>query len=202
MIGLQDIVREAAQSGEDSGIFSDSRSVLAERDIARVVRCVLDPPMLANGRCGGFRFEGATGQIERGFEAGFPASCGGLEVVDRALDPDDGGHMWRPFGSGDGRPCFEHGDGAGFVAVTPVLVDAAFARQRLGDRTDGLDLAIEVRLIVLDLDNQMGVGGCGGFESFFWQCMASQVTICPATSSSRNSFCTAGISLDFSSISM
>jgi len=32
--------------------------------------------------------------------------------------------------------------------------------------------------------------------------MASQVTMCPATSSSCNSFCTAGISLDFSLISM
>src|ERR1700692_1092068 len=32
--------------------------------------------------------------------------------------------------------------------------------------------------------------------------MASSVTIWPATSSSSNSFCTAGISLDFSSISI
>src|SRR6266436_1030446 len=42
----------------------------------------------------------------------------------------------------------------------------------------------------------------GSFECFFWQCIASQVTIWPATSSSSNSFCTAGISLDFSSISI
>ena len=90
-----------------------------------------------------------------------------MEVEDRALDPDDGGHVRLPFRSGDRRLGFERGDGAGFVAVTPVLVDAAFARQRLGDRADGLDLAIEGRLIVLDLDNQMRVGGCGGFEGFF-----------------------------------
>src|SRR5712671_2368186 len=42
----------------------------------------------------------------------------------------------------------------------------------------------------------------GSFECFFWQCIASSVTIWPATSSSSSSFCTAGISLDFSSISI
>ncbi len=167
MIGLQDIVGEAAQSGEDAGIFSDSRGVFAERDIARVVGCVLDAPVLANRGGGGFGVEGAAGQIERDFEAGLPASCGGLEVEDRALDPDEGGHMRLPFRSGDGRLGFEHGDGSGFVAVAPVLVDAPFARQRLGRRADGFDLAVEGRLIVLDLNNQMGVGAAGGLERFF-----------------------------------
>ena len=167
LIGLQDIVGEAAQSGEDARIFPDSRGVFAERDIARVVGCVFDSPVLTNRGGGGFGCEGAVGQIERGFEAGFPTSCGGQEVVDRTLDPDDGGHMRLPFGFSDGGLGFEHGDGSGFVAVAPVLVDAPFARQRLGRRADGFDLAIEGRLIVLDLNNQMGVGGCGGLEGFF-----------------------------------
>ena len=167
MIALQDIVGETAQSGEDAWIFSDSRGILAEGDIARVVGCVLDAPVLSNRGGGGFGVEGAAGQIERDFEAAFPASCGGLEVENLALDPDDGGHMRLPFRSSDSRLGLEHGDGAGFVAVTPVLVEAAFARQRLGDRTNGLDVSIEGRLIVLDLDNQMGIGRGGGLEGFF-----------------------------------
>jgi len=167
LIALQDIVGEASQSGEDAGIFSDSRGVFAERDVARVVGCVLDGPMLADGDCRGFGVERAVGQIKRGFEAGLPTPRGGLEVEDRALDPDDGRHMWLPFRSGDRRLGFEHGDGAGFVAVTPVLVDASFARQRLGGRADGFDLAVEGRLIVLDLNNQMGVCGGRGLEGFF-----------------------------------
>ena len=75
--------------------------------------------------------------------------------------------MRLPFRFRDGRLGFEYGDGSGFVAVAPVLVDAPFARQRLGSRADGLDLPIEGRLIVLDLDDQMGVRGCGGLERFF-----------------------------------
>jgi hypothetical protein len=88
-------------------------------------------------------------------------------VVNRTLDPDDGGHMWLPFRFSDGGLGFEHGDGSDFVAVAPVLVYAPFARERFIPHADGFDLAIEGRLIVLDLDNQMGVGGCGGLESFF-----------------------------------
>ena len=87
--------------------------------------------------------------------------------MDRALDPDDGGHMRLPFRFSDGRLGFEHGDGSGFVAVAPVLVEACLARHRLGGGADGLDFAVEGRLIVLDLDNQMRVGGCGGLEGFF-----------------------------------
>jgi len=167
LIGLQDIVGEAAQSGEDARIFPDSRCVFAECDIARVMGCVLDAPMRTDGGSGGFGCKRAVGEIERGFECAFPASCGGLELEDGAFDLDDGGHMRLPFRFGDRRRGFEHGDSPGFVAVSPIIVDARLARQRLGRSADGFDLAIEVRLIVLDLDNQMGVGGCGGFESFF-----------------------------------
>ena len=127
---------------------------------------------------------------------------GGLEVVDRALDLDDGGDMWLPFRPRDGGFCVEHCNGASFVAVSPFLVHGLDARQRLGCGADGFGLLTKDRLVVLELDDQMRVGEGGGFESFFWQCMASQVTRCPATSSSCNSFCTAGISLDFSSISI
>lgn len=75
--------------------------------------------------------------------------------------------MRLPFGFSDGGLGVEHGDGSDFVAVAPIFVDAAFARERFIRPADGLDLAIEGRLIVLDLDNQMGVGVCGGLESFF-----------------------------------
>ena len=110
------------------GVRSNARGVFAQGDIPSVVRFVLYAPMLADGGSGGFGGEGANRQIKRGFEAGLPTPRGGLEVEDRALDPDDGGQMWLPFRSGDRRLGFEHGDGAGFVAVASVLVEAPFAR--------------------------------------------------------------------------
>jgi hypothetical protein len=116
---------------------------------------------------GGFGLDGVAGQVERDFEAGLPVSCGGLEMVDRALDPDDCGHMRLPFRFSDGRLRFEHGDGSGFVTITPILVDSPFARQGLGSRAEGFDRAAEGRLIILELDNQMGVGGASGFKRFF-----------------------------------
>ena len=88
-------------------------------------------------------------------------------MEDRALDPDDCRHMWLPFRSSDRRLGFEHGDGPGFVAIAPVLVDTLFARQGLGGRADGLDLVAQDRLIVLELNNQMGIGGGCGFKGFF-----------------------------------
>jgi len=88
-------------------------------------------------------------------------------MEDRALDPDDCRHMWLPFRSSDRRLGFEHGDGPGFVAIAPVLVDTLFARQGLGGRADGLDLVAQGRLIVLELNNQMGIGGGCGFKGFF-----------------------------------
>ena len=87
--------------------------------------------------------------------------------MDVALDPDDGDDMRLPLRFSDGGLCFEYRDGAGFVAVTPVLVDTFFDRQRFGGCADGFDPGIEGWLIVLDLNNQMGVCGCGGLERFF-----------------------------------
>jgi hypothetical protein len=128
LIALQDIVSEAAQSGENARILSDSRCIFTERDISRVMRGVFYSPVLADRGCGGFGCDGAAGQIERDFAAVLPESCGGQETEDRALDPDDCRHMRLPFRSGDRRLGFEHGDGSGFVAIAPVLVDAFLAR--------------------------------------------------------------------------
>src|SRR6202035_474492 len=91
--------------------------------------------------------------------------------------------------------------GSGFVTVSFFAIDCLNAGQRLGLFANNLDAAAQGRLVVLQLNDQVRLRRGGRFESFFWQCMASSVTIWPATSSSSNSFWAAGISLDFSSIS-
>ena len=86
---------------------------------------------------------------------------------DRALAPDDGDDMRFPFGPGDRGLRVEHRNGAGFVTVAPFPVHALCARQGLGGGADGFGLLTEDGLVVLELDDQMGVGDGGGFESFF-----------------------------------
>ena len=81
-------------------------------------------------------------------------------------------------------------------------VDGLNSGTRHGRVAGSLDFLTQGKLIVFELNDQMRVRGGRYFEGFFWQCIASHVMIWPATSSSSNSFCTAGISLDFSSMSI
>src|SRR5271166_6592157 len=67
--------------------------------------------------------------------------------------------------------------------------------------TGGFDFLQQRGLIVLQLDDEASLRLCGGLEGFFWQCMASSVTMQCATLSSPSNCCAAGISLDFSAMS-
>jgi hypothetical protein len=67
LIEAQDIVSEAAQSGEDARVAADARGVFAECDVARVVLFVFDAPVFANGVGGLPGKDGAIGQVESGF---------------------------------------------------------------------------------------------------------------------------------------
>ena len=108
----------------------------------------------------------AIGEIDRGFAGLLPQAGGGLVGADGALDPDDGGDMGRPFGVFDGGFGVEHGNRARFVAIASFRVDGPHARQRLAG-AGGFGFVTEGRLIVLELNDQMGSGGVGGLESFF-----------------------------------
>ena len=88
LIATEDIVGDAPQSGENSWICSDTRGVLAEGDVTRVVRFVLDSPVLSNGVGCYFGGDWPIGQIDRGFERGLPETGIGLADVDVALDLD------------------------------------------------------------------------------------------------------------------
>lgn len=80
----------------------------------------------------------------------------------------------------------EHRHGSCFVATSLFRVDCADARMRRGRGAMGLGRLAQRGLISLELNDQMRVGS--GFERFFWQCIASQVTMWPARLSSANSF--------------
>lgn len=166
MIGAQNIVGKAAESGEDARVFSDAGGVFAQRDIACVMRRVLDPPMLSDGIRSHFCGDRAVGQIECALERGLPQPARGLEGMDRALDRDDGSHIGLPFGPLYGRG-IEHGNGSRFMAIAGLVIARLNRRQRPVGMTSGLDPLPQGRLVVLELRDQMRVGGGRGFEGFF-----------------------------------
>ena len=67
MIEPQDIVGEAAQSGENTRVTADTRGVFAERDVACVMLLVFDTPVFAHGVCGLAGTDRTIGQVESGF---------------------------------------------------------------------------------------------------------------------------------------
>lgn len=128
------------------------------------------------------------------------AGCGaaGKNIT---LDADDGGGVGVPIGAVQLTGGIEDGDDAAFVPVAAAVVGVDRGERRCG-RRDVLDLLVQGRLVVFDLDDQSNAGCCSDLEKFFWQCSASSVTMAPsAIPSSASSACAAGISLDFSAIS-
>src|SRR6266702_3368785 len=97
--------------------------------------------------------------------------------------------------------CAVHVDGPGFMPVAS-SGDLDVSAGGLAGSADGFDALQQRRLIILQLDEELSPGLCGELEGFFWQCMASSVTMQWATRSSLSNCCAAGISLDLSAISI
>ena len=49
LVGLEDVVGEAAEAGEDAGVGADAGAVFTQGDVAAVVGGVLDRPVGADG---------------------------------------------------------------------------------------------------------------------------------------------------------
>lgn len=87
--------------------------------------------------------------------------------MNRTLNLNDSGDKGLPFRSSNRERGVEHGNGPGFVTIAPFPVDGLDAGKRFGRVASGFDLLMQSRLIVLELNDQMGVRGGGGFEGFF-----------------------------------
>ena len=87
--------------------------------------------------------------------------------MDQALYLNGGGDVRLPFRTGYRWRGIEHGNGPGFVAIALFPVNGPSAGKRLGRGANGLDRLTQGRLVVLELNDQMGVRGGGGFKGFF-----------------------------------
>jgi hypothetical protein len=83
-----------------------------------------------------------------------------------AVDAEDGGDVIVPVGSGKPVGGMEDGDGAAFVAVAAGIAAVGTCERGCGGG-DFLDLPVQGRLVVLDLDDQGDAGFRGDLEMFF-----------------------------------
>ncbi len=74
--------------------------------------------------------------------------------------------MIVPVGAGKPVGGMEDRNGAGFVTVAAGIVTMGSPARGCGG-ADCLDLSVQGRLIVLDLDDQGNAGFCGDLEMFF-----------------------------------
>lgn len=165
-VGLEDVEAEAAQAGEHAGVGADARAVFAQGDVAAVVGGRLDPPMRADGLGGAGGGDRRVRDVKGGLGGMAQQPGPGVAGEDIALDTDDGGDVGMPVGVGQFAGGIEDGDGAAFVAVT-ALVAAVGRPDRLRGGGDFLDLLVQGRLVVLDLNDQGDVGFCRELEMFF-----------------------------------
>src|SRR5450432_511624 len=122
-------------------------------------------------------------------------------MQDVAADADDILDQRLPLGVGNSGGCAEYLGGPGFMPVA-AFGNRGVAAGGLCGTADSFDLLHQSGLVVLQLDDNLCLRLGGGLEGFFWQCRASRVMMLCATWSSPSNRCAAGISLDFSSISM
>jgi hypothetical protein len=165
-VGLEDVEAEAAQAGEHAGVGADARAVFAQGDVAAVVGGRLDHPMRADGLGGAGGGDRRVRDVQGGLGGMAQQPGPGVAGEDIALDPDDSGDVGMPVGVGQFAGGIEDGDGAAFVAVA-ALVAAVGRPDRLRGGGDFLDLLVQGRLVVLDLNDQGDVGFCRELEMFF-----------------------------------
>src|SRR3984957_16968546 len=122
-------------------------------------------------------------------------------MQDVAADADDILDQRLPLGVGNSGGCAEYLGGPGFMPVA-AFGNRGVAAGGLCGTADRFDLLHQSGLVVLQLDDNLCLRLGGGLEGSFWQCRASRVMTFCATWSSPSNCCAAGISLDFSSISM
>ncbi len=164
-VRLENVVAEAAQSGEHARIAPDAGCVLAHGDVAAVVRGVLYRPVRADAFGGSLGGDGGVGQVVGGMGRAVPHAGGGAASEDIALDADDCGDMGAPFRIGDTVGGIEHGDAAAFMSVAR-RIGAVRAGERLRVGTAQLNLPMQTWLVVLELDDQIDAGLSGGPECF------------------------------------
>jgi hypothetical protein len=97
-------------------------------------------------------------------------------MQDTSGDANDGLDQRLPLGSGNGACGAEYVGGPGFMPAMP-RGGGGVAAGGPTESAGSLDILQQSWLIVLQLNDQVSLRLCGNLEGFFWQCMASSVTM-------------------------
>ena len=125
----------------------------------------------------------------------------GVPLPGEPGDPSDGRDDPVPLGP-DPAASVEGFDQTVFLPTVSIAIDGAVAVEGRQVGAGRLDRPVQRGLVGLDLGDQDISGLSGGFEGFFWQCMASAVKMTPLSPRVRIISSAAGISFVFSAISL
>jgi hypothetical protein len=92
--------------------------------------------------------------------------------MDGALNLNDCGDIGLPFRANDRVWRNKHDNGSGFVAIASFPIHDLNGTERYGGGASGVDRLAQARLVVLELNDQMGVRCSRTFEGCFLQCLA------------------------------
>ncbi len=165
-IGPGDVEHVASKSGHDAGVDADAAGVFGEGDVADVMAPVLDGPVIPDGVR-----EGRSGQhnargVEGGFLASSPGSGRGGADQGAAADAHEGRDEGSPFGVAQRAGWVEDLDVTVFLPVAGAVaaVVALEGPCRCGEIVEAM---LQVRLVLLDLYDEVIAGRLGDLECFF-----------------------------------
>ena len=165
LIMLNNVVGDAAQTRQFSGLVADAAVIFTKTDIPHVMQSILDAPVPSNGPGQHRRWQKCGADIKSRFFAGLPNTARPASTGVPG-NPDQAGNQRRPFRR---PPRFRWLKNLDMPFFNPAMPFVGFGlrvlhRVMLNNQPTGFQ---ETGLVVFDLNQQMAVMRQGCFQGFF-----------------------------------
>ncbi len=156
----------ASKSGHDAGVDADAAGVFGEGDVADVMAPVLDRPVVPDGVREGCRGQHNGRGVKGGFLASRPSSGRGGADQGAPADAHERRDEGSPFGVAQRAGWVEDLDVTVFLPVTGAVA-AVVGFEGPCRCSEVFEMMLQVRLVLLDLYDQVIAGRLGNLEGFF-----------------------------------